>query len=313
MSNEATLLIGGSGFLGRQLNVTLRDHGREVVSTGSRDFDLRVYNVPRTLKEQRFSLIIFLSAWTQAGTFCDTQRGEQWLVNQAINTHALRFWHEYQSQAKLVAFGTSASYDENLGFEEKSYLEGLPSDEYAAYAWSKRSLLVGLQSLAKQFGYNYLYLVPSTLVGPGYHLDGRQLHFIYDIVRKCLRSQLDGGDVILWGDGHQRRELVDVRDAAEWILELAETVSDQTVNLGAGKDYSIRELTKMVCKIMDLPPERLKFDETAFVGMRTKILDTSRLSTMLPRRRQTLIKDTLNCVISWARETNLANYSPRFD
>jgi GDP-L-fucose synthase len=299
------LLLGGTSFLGGHLAAALRQRDWEVVSTGSRDFDLRNYDVPETLKSPKFSLIVLLSAWTQAGTFCDTHRGEQWLINQGINTNALRYWHEYQPQAKLVAFGTSVSYDETLGFREETYLEGVPHDKYAAYAWSKRSLLVGLQSLAKQFGYQYLYLIPSTLVGPNYHLDGRQLHFIYDIVRKCLRSQLDGGDVILWGDGHQRRELVDVRDAAEWILELAETVSDPIVNLGAGKDYSIRELAGMVCKIIDLPPERLKFDETAFVGVRAKILDISRLNILLPHRRQTPVEETLGSVIEWAKEKGL--------
>src|ERR1035437_7349581 len=284
------LLIGGSGFLGRHLAASLHRRGWEVVSTGSKDFDLRAYTVPQKLKETKFSIVVLLSAWTQAGTFCDTHRGEQWLVNQAINTNALRYWHEHQPQAKLVAFGTSASYDESLGFQEETYLRGVPHDKYAAYAWSKRSLLIGLQSLAKQFGYQYLYLIPSTLAGPDYHLDGRQLHFIYDIVRKCLRSQLDGGDVILWGDGHQRRELVDVRDAAEWILELADTVSDQIINLGAGKDYSIRELAEMVCKIIDLPSEWLKFDEGAFVGTRAKILVNNKLNTLLSTRRQTSIE-----------------------
>jgi len=305
------LLIGGSGFLGRHLAASLQQRGWEVVSTSSEDFDLRAYAVPQKLSETKFSLVVLLSAWTQAGTFCDTQRGEQWLVNQAINSNALRYWHEHQPQAKLVAFGTSVSYDETLGFREETYLQGIPHDKYAAYAWSKRSLLIGLQSLAKQFGYQYLYLVPSTLVGPDYHLDGRQLHFIYDIVRKCLRSQLDGGDVILWGDGHQRRELVDVRDAAEWILELAETVSGQIVNLGAGKDYSIRELAEMVCKILEMPSERLKFDETAFVGVRAKVLDTNHLNTLLPHRRQTSIEDTLKSMIAWARDTNLADYNLR--
>lgn len=105
-------------------------------------------------------------------------------------------------------------------------------------------------------------------------------------------------------------ELVDVRDAAEWILELAETVSDQIINLGAGKDYSIRALAKMVCKIIDLPPERLKFDETAFVGVRAKILDINRLDILLPHRRQTLVEETLKPLIVWARETNLVNCNP---
>jgi GDP-L-fucose synthase len=278
------------------------------VSTSSQDFDLRHETVPGPLQSTKFSLVMLLAAWTQAGTFCDTRRGEQWLINQAINTNALRFWHEYQPQAKLVAFGTSAAYDDRIGFQEDSYLQGMPHDKYAAYAWSKRSLLVGLESLAKQFGHSYLYLVPSTLAGPGYRLDGRQLHFIYDMVRKCLRSQAEAGDVVLWGDGQQRRELVDVRDAAEWILELAGTACNQVVNLGAGKDYSIRELAAKIFQALDLPMSRLKFDEAAFVGAKAKVLDTRRLDSILPRRRKTSIDLTLESILAWARQNDLAQY-----
>src|SRR5207247_959924 len=72
----------------------------------------------------------------------------------------------------------------------------------------KRMMLVGLQALAAQYGLEYLYLIPSTLYGPGYHTEGRQRHFIFDLIHKIIRGQSFGEPVELWTDGHHKRELI---------------------------------------------------------------------------------------------------------
>ena len=66
---------------------------------------------------------------------------------------------------------------------------------------SKRMLYVGLCALHKQYATKYLLLVPSTLYGSGYHLDGRQMHFIFDLLRKITSAKRTGEPVVLWGDG----------------------------------------------------------------------------------------------------------------
>merc|ERR1712070_293364 len=98
---------------------------------------------------------------------------------------------------------------------EENYLTGTPISSLFTYAMTKRMLYAGLLALNKQYSLNYLCLVPSTLYGAGYHTDGRQMHFIFDLIRKIIRGKLYNEPVILWGDGTQSRELVFVEDFAK--------------------------------------------------------------------------------------------------
>ena len=133
----------------------------------------------------------------------------------------LAWWQDRQPQAKLICIGTSCAYCPGTELAEENYLDGLPIDSLFTYAMTKRMLYVGLLALQKQFGLKYLCLVPSTLYGPGYHTDGRQMHFIFDLIRKILRGKMHGEPVVLWGDGHQTRELVYVEDFVSLALRLA--------------------------------------------------------------------------------------------
>jgi GDP-L-fucose synthase len=293
------LVTGAGGFLGRHLVPKLRERGHDVVSPPSSQCDLRAPESLARLSATSFDRIYHLAAWTQAGKFCDLRRGEQWIVNHQINTNLLAWWHERQPQARLIALGTSASYPETLPLVEANYLEGAPADAYVAYADSKRSLLVGLQSLARQFGHRYLYVVPSTLYGPGYPLDGRQLHFIYDVIRKILAGRASGAEVVLWGDGHQRRELVYVEDFASILMQLAEAVENEVINVGAGEAHSIREFAQLICRIVDYPSEKIVFDPQAFTGVRSKCLEISKLQALLPARPALSLEEGLRQTVAW--------------
>ena len=126
------------------------------------------------------------------------------MINQRLNTQVLDWWSSAQPQARLIAMGTSCSYAPGAGLREDNYLLGLPVPELQAYAMTKRMLLIGMQALSAQYGLRHLYLVPNTLHGAGYHTDGRQMHFVFDLIRKILDGKAQGRPVRLWGDGHQK-------------------------------------------------------------------------------------------------------------
>src|SRR6185436_13243299 len=161
---------------------------------------------------ESYDRIYHLAAWTQAGDFALKHAAEQWVINQKINTNVLYWWHENQPQAKFVSMGTSCSYDPELPLVEENYMKGEPIESLYTYAMTKRMLYQGQRAMNKQYGHTYLTLVPSTLYGPGYHTDGRQMHFIFDLIRKILRGKIYGEKVVLWGDGHQKRELIFIDD-----------------------------------------------------------------------------------------------------
>ncbi|MCI0702308.1 MAG: NAD-dependent epimerase/dehydratase family protein, partial [Planctomycetia bacterium] len=169
------------------------------------------------------------------------------------------------------------------------------------YAMTKRMLLIGLRSLAVQFGLRYLYLVPSTLYGPGYHTDGRQMHFIFDLIRKLLVAKSGGPPAVLWGDGHQKRELIYIDDFVDAVVRLTPVVDNDIVNVGSGEEHSIRAFASSICELIDYDPSRIRYDTSKYVGARSKVLDVSKLTRLLPNRKLTSLQVGLRTTIDWFR------------
>jgi GDP-L-fucose synthase len=163
-------------------------------------------------------------------------------------------------------------------------------------------LLVGLEALHAQFGLNYLYLVPSTLYGSGYHTDGRQRHFIFDLIEKIVRGKRFNELVELWGDGHQKRELIYVKDFVSAALQLSDCVTNEVVNVGSGVEYSIRWYAEQICKLIDYNPAKILFDTSRYVGVRSKQLSIRKLKSHLPDFQHTPFERALEETVRWVLE-----------
>lgn len=296
------LLSGATGFLGRFLLEALTSEGHEITAFGSKTCDLTQEGALQKYSRITFDKIFHLAAWTQAGEFCLKHPGEQWLINQKINTHMLTFWAQKQPQAKLICMGTSCAYDPDLPLTEENYLRGKPIDSLFTYALTKRMLLAGLQALHSQYGLNYLYLVPSTLYGPGYHTDGRQLHFIFDLIRKILLGKNEGAPVALWGDGEQKRELVHIEDFVDLLLKFSETQQNTLINIGAGEEHTIKQFAKIICAHVDYPFEKIQFDLSKYVGARSKLLSIEKLKKLHPSFSPIPLSKGLTQTIDWVEE-----------
>ena len=293
-------ITGGHGFLGTALVKKLTLQGHEIVAPRSGECDL-THEQSLSKYTEKYDQIYHLAAWTQAGDFCLKHPGEQWVINQKINTNILSWWSEHQSQSKIIFMGTSCAYAPASELIEKEYMNGEPIDSLYTYAMTKRMLLQGARALQKQYGLKWFCAVPSTLYGPGYHTDGRQMHFIFDLIRKILRGKILGDEVILWGDGYQRRELVYIDDFIETLINLASIVENDLVNIGSGEDFSIREFARKICKIVDYDERLIKYDITKYVGAHSKILSIDKLKEMLPDYSEscTSLSEGLEIVVRW--------------
>lgn len=276
------LVTGGTGFLGTALNTFLAAGGHEVTSLGSRDCDLTVAGNLEKVTLGSFDRIFHLAAWTQAGDFCLRHPGEQWLINQKLNTNVLDYWASRQRNAKFVFMGTSCAYTPGSDLRESEYMLGEPIDSLYTYAMTKRMLYQGARALNLQYGLNYLCAVPSTLYGPAYHTDGRQMHFIFDLIRKIIRGHEFGEEVVLWGDGLQKREIVYVGDFVRILWNLCETQENDIFNIGAGEEFTIKTFAAQICDIVGYDPSKIQYDTSRYVGASSKCLNVDKAKAALP-------------------------------
>ena len=298
---KKVFVTGGHGFLGTSLVEVLKKKNLKLFAPKSSECDLTLESSLKNYSHDEYDYIFHLAAWTQAGDFCLKHPGEQWLINQKINTNTLNWWKEKQPQAKLIFMGTSCSYPPELDLNEENYMSGEPIDSLYTYAMTKRMLLQGARAINKQYGLNYLCLVPSTLYGPGYHTDGRQMHFIFDLIKKIMRGKKYEEKVVLWGDGEQKREIVYINDFITALLKLSKQSENDIINIGAGTEKSIREFAKIICRIIGFDETKIVYDLSKYVGAKSKKLEINKLISIYPEYIENLtkIEDGIKSVIDW--------------
>jgi GDP-L-fucose synthase len=264
---KSILITGATGFVGKHLSKELKKTNN-IVELNSQNFN--------TLWDykNKFDYIIHLAVKTAAGGYCQNHPGEQYLINSNINNTILHYWYTIQPEAKMITFGSSCGYDKNSIKTEDNYLKGETEPGYEAYGAIKRSLLIGLQSLKKEYNMNYSYLIPSVFYGPEYELEDK--HFIFDLIRKIVNAKNTGDKVVLWGTGEQTRELIYIKDAVD-IITQALTWDKEIINLSSGHEYSIKEYAKTICNIVEYNFDLIEWDTTAFIGSPNKKLINTHL------------------------------------
>lgn len=296
------LVTGATGFLGTHLCKRLEADGHELLKLGSRDADLTQANSLAKFSDVKYERIYHLAAWTQAGDFCLHHAGEQWLINQLINTHTVQWWHEKQPQAKFIAMGSSCCYPDHLPRSEDHFLRDTPTETLLTYGMTKRMLYTGMEAMRLQYGLRYLLLIPSTLYGPDYHLDGRQMHFIFDLIRKIVDARYGGPEVVLWGDGSQTRELIHVTDFVNAMVYLSDRTDNEIINLGSQENYSIRWYAETICDLIGYNPQRIRYDTSCYVGAKDKFLVLDKVRKLMPDFQITDVRQGLEEVVTWYKQ-----------
>ena len=285
------LITGSTGFVGKHLIKKLKDH--EITEINSSNFTSMW-----SLEKNSFDVIIHLAVKTAAGGYCQEHPGEQWIVNSSINADMLAYWTQYQQRATMITFGSSCGYSNDVEKIEKNYLKGEVEKGYEVYGNIKRNLLVGLNALKKEFQMDSYYLIPSVFYGPEY--DIKDKHFIFDLIRKIVTAKNSGGEVILWGDGTQERELIYIDDAIDLIVACINNPdAPKMFNLSSGKTYTLKEYAQTICDIVDYDYNLIKWDTDAFIGSPSKKL----INTYLQDYKFTPLKKGLKNTIKYYEDS----------
>jgi GDP-L-fucose synthase len=205
---------------------------------------------------------------------------------------------------KFVAIGTVCAYPNltPVPFREDDLWSGYPEATNAAYGLAKKMLLVQARAYREQYGLNAIYLLPTNLYGPGDHFEPDRSHVIPALIRK-VADAIGRGDarIDVWGTGRATRDFCYVDDAAQAIVLAAERYDGiEPVNIGSGRETTIRELVETICRLMHFTGE-VVWDETKPDGQPRRWLDTSRAREAFAFEARTPLEDGLRETIAWYR------------
>lgn len=180
---------------------------------------------------------------------------------------------------KLEFLGSSCIYPRMAmqPIKEEYLLTGELEKTNEAYALAKISGLKYCEFLNKQYGTDYISVMPTNLYGPNDNYHPEHSHVLPALIRRFHEAKISGlKEVTCWGDGSPLREFLYVDDLAELCVYLMNNYSgNETVNAGTGKEITIKELTKLVAKIVGYNGE-IKWDITKPNGTPRKLLDVSK-------------------------------------
>jgi GDP-L-fucose synthase len=303
LKNKKILITGGAGFLGSFVVKKLLKLGvpkENIVIPRSKDSDLRKWgNCLEATKNQ--NVVVHLAAKVGGIGFNREKPGEMFYDNIMMGAQLMEAARQTGVE-KFVAVGTVCAYPKftPVPFKEDKLWDGYPEETNAPYGLAKKMLLVQAQAYRQQYGFNTIYLLPVNLYGPGDNFDPKFSHVIPALIRKVAGAKKEGKNFIeVWGTGKATREFLYVEDAAEGII-LATKKYDkpEPVNIGSGKEISIKNLIKLICRFMNFKGE-IRWDTTKPDGQPRRRLDVNRAKKEFGFLAKTDFETGLKKTIKW--------------
>ena len=297
------LVTGGGGFLGSHLVERLRDQGVDPFVARRADYDLtQATDAARLFEDAQPELVFHLAAEVGGIGANRANPGRYWYANLMMGAHVLE-QARLCGTGKVVLAGTVCAYPKfaTVPFREDELWDGYPEETNAPYGVAKKALLVGAQAYREQYGTNAIFLLPANLYGPRDNFHETNAHVIADLIRKMHESR---DEVVLWGDGTPTREFLYVEDCVDGLLLAAERYDGaQPVNLGAGKEISIRELAELIAELTGFAGE-IRWDTAMPNGQPRRSLDASRAKELFGFEARTPLREGLERTIAWYRSSH---------
>jgi GDP-L-fucose synthase len=305
LQDKRISVTGGGGFLGRRVVALLRERGcRDVQVVRKRDYDLvKGADVDRLYRDARPQLVIHLAAVVGGIGANRANPGRYFYENLMMGAQLIE-GARLAGVEKFVQIGTICAYPKftPVPFKEQDLWDGYPEETNAPYGIAKKALLVQSQAYREQYGLNSIYLLPVNLYGPEDNFDPRTSHVIPALIKKFVDAVEDSAESVeVWGTGAATREFLYVDDAAEGVVLATERYDGrEPVNLGAGREISIRELAELIARETGYGG-RIVWDRSKPDGQPRRALDVTRAEEMFGFRAQTDFLDGLRRTIEWYR------------
>jgi GDP-L-fucose synthase len=288
-------VAGHRGLVGSALVRRLEAAGyRNLLTRTHRELDLTDQAAVRDFFQEARPEYVLLAAAKVGGILAnDTYPAEFIRENLAIQTHVI---HEAWRNGvrRLLFLGSSCIYPRECPqpMKEEYLLTGPLEGTNRAYAVAKIAGIEMCRSYNQQYGTRYLAVMPTNLYGPGDNFDLQNSHVLPALIRKMHEAKLTAApSVTVWGTGTPRRELLhsdDLADACLFLMRLPEEEytsvlaprsSPPLINVGCGRDITIRELAETVQRVVGYRGD-LVFDTSKPDGTPRKLLDVTRLTAL---------------------------------
>lgn len=308
-TNRKVLVTGGTGFLGSFLVEKLMEERKvspeNIRIPRSKDMDLRKWqNCVKAAKDM--DIVIHLAARVGGIGFNKKYPATLFYDNAMMGIQLIEAARQ-EGVEKFVVIGTVCAYPKyaQVPFKEENLWSGYPEETNAAYGIAKKVLLVQAQAFREQYGFNVIYLLPVNLYGPRDNFDPERSHVIAALIKKMVDAKLEGkGEIVVWGTGKASREFLYVEDAAEGILLATEKYNKpDPVNLGSGKETTIREIVDLIARLTVYEGE-IVWDASKPDGQPRRCLETSRAKKEFGFEAKTDFEEGLKKTIEWYKHTS---------
>ena len=291
------LITGGSGFVGKNLNIdnALRPSSKELNLLDSQSVD-------DYFKNNQVDCVIHLSAL--CGGIGLNQRRPFDLTNQNLKMNVNLFDAIVQYNIEyLYSFSSVCGYPTHcpVPFKEKDMWLGAPEITNRGYGEMKRMLVRQFQTCKQQYGVKGAVFVPTNIYGIKDHFDLENSHVVPALIRKFVEAvEKKEKQVPIWGSGSASRDLVFIQDIVDAVVKAVEIKLDypEPINLGTGRDISIKDLAKMIAKLCGYQGE-IVFNSDMPDGQPKRMLDVSRAKQVLGWEAQTALLEGLVRTITW--------------
>ena len=296
-------VAGHRGMVGSALVRRLAREDCQILTASRSEVDLRNQQaVDRWFDEHRPD-VVFLAAARVGGIYANNaQPGDFLYDNLALQTNLIEAARRVQV-AKLLFFGSSCIYPRlaTQPMPESCLLTGSLEPTNQWYAIAKIAGLKLCEAYRRQYGCDFISVMPTNLYGPGDNFDPLTSHVLAALIVKIDDAVRCGHDrVVIWGTGTPRREFLHVDDLADAAVFLIKNwSSDEHINIGAGQDLSVAELARTIARIIGFEGNFV-FDPSKPDGTPRKLLDVAKLNA-LGWRYRTDLESGIRQTYDWYR------------